>query len=206
MKLAAKTTGDPRSVPRQLAIDDMGLARSVAAAPTPAAAWRTLGLDGERSGIDPTHTARIGAAVSAVATLSDAIAKGLSHFGQLADDAAVPESWVTRMTELHQQELDAYIALDSLAYEGLVAGGWTATTPGQNPPEADPVKRIATRVRWEIEAVRPHGPALWLDRLLRGLEAQADPAEARRVGLHVLGVATGRHFSGWHAHKREAST
>jgi hypothetical protein len=48
-------------------------------------------------------------------------------------------------------------------------------------------------------------PALWLDRLLRGLEAQVDPAEARRVGLHVLGLATRRHFEGWHKHTREAT-
>lgn len=49
-------------------------------------------------------------------------------------------------------------------------------------------------------------PALWLDRLLRGLEAQVDPAEARRVGLHVLGLATRRHFEGWHTHKRQEAT
>jgi hypothetical protein len=47
--------------------------------------------------------------------------------------------------------------------------------------------------------------ALWLDRLLRGLEAQVDPAEAKRVGLHVLGLATRRHFQGWRKHTREAS-
>jgi hypothetical protein len=202
MRVAAKTTGDARLTPLPLALDDAGLAHRVRHAPSTDEAWTQLGFPGGRADVDPAVLARLLEAATAVCGISDAIGKGLSHFGSLAGDAPVPDAWVERMTELHAQELVAYFDLDDLAYEGLIAGGWTATTPGQNPPKPDPVKRIATRTRWEIEAVRPRGPALWLDRLLRGLAAQADPAEARRVGLHVLGVATRRHFSGWHTNTR----
>lgn len=202
MKIAPKIkTTDPRTEPLPLLIDEHGLARQVADAPSADEAWRRLGLPGERGAVDPAVLARLLAASEALCKTSDAIGLGLRHFGERPADADPPPEWVERMVALHLEELEGYWGLDELAHAGL-GGGWAIQQPGTELMVEDEAARIAARVRWQLEAVGPRGPALWLDRLLHGLDARTDPAEAKEAGRHLIRLATERHFTNWRTTRR----
>jgi hypothetical protein len=197
-KQASAPTKDSRTEPLPLLIDDAGLARQVQSAPTADEAWKLLGLPGGRDAASPDAVAALAAAVTALCATSDSIGKGLKAFGALEPDADVPEAWVSRMVELHLAELEQYWHLDELAYEGLQAGGWTATTPESAPLE-EPA-RIAQRARWQAEHLRPKAPALWWDKLDHrlGWAVTGAPIETvREAGRALVEEATRRRFTNW---------
>lgn len=193
MKLAPPraATADPRAIPLPLAIDEQGLAQRIQDAPSADEAWRRLGFAGGRQDVDPAVLERLLASVTTACAVSDAIGSGFAHIGALAPGEAVPDAWIDRMVELFRQDLEAFWALDDLAYAGLEAGGWTAAT--REPYLLTAVGRVIQRVLWVVQPISPPRPELWFDRLIHGLEAQIDPLEARRLGLHLIGLAVRKH-------------
>lgn len=192
MKLTYQEAGGRR--PRderttQVTMDDALTAAAVRGAPTPEEAWARLGVPVP---FDPAQRDRLTGALERVLAHSEAIVKGLTAFRALAPDAEVPPAWVDRMVELHVAELEAYWALDAEAVAGALSGGWT--TGEAERFVADPAERVRQRARWQAAAVKPAGPALWFDKLVRALDAAGDPEAA---GRDLVAEATRRHFADW---------
>lgn len=182
---------DPRVIP--LPLDDAATAERVKAAPTSEQAWRTLGLPG-----DVDYTTELVAAANAVLPIGDSIAKGLVAFGALDTDADVPDGWVDRMVTLYVQELEAYWAMDQIAYESSRVHGWTVRT---DEPWSDiAAERIAYRARLVAEESKPKAPALWWDQAHRHLsdaEADGDAEWVKGEGRALVVAAVGRRFANW---------
>lgn len=203
MKLAPKTKQtDVRAEPLPLLLGDDGLAEQVQSAPTAEAAWKLLGLPGGRNDVDPAAVAALAEVATALCATSDAIGKGLKHFGELSPDEDAPASWVDRMVELYVEELEGFWRLDELAYAGLHEGGWTAT---RTVILADPTERVAVRARWQAEPLKPRTPSLALDKLDRLLsqeEATFNVEGARIAGRGLVAGAALHRFGHWRTTRR----